>query len=261
MDATSQKPLKILLLGGTSEASLLAKRLADVPDIAATLSLAGRTRNAAASPLPIRVGGFGGADGLADYLKGEDVNLVLDATHPFAAQISTNAIAACSITGVRLLAVERPPWEKTSGDRWSEYGNIEQAVAALPDAPANIFSALGRSAILALRAKPQHRYVIRVVDPIELPAELPHATVIATRGPFRTDDDIALFRAHDIACILAKNSGGDAAYAKIEAARLLGLPVCMVRRPAIAKRHVVPTADEAMSWITRHHPPRAERGV
>jgi precorrin-6A/cobalt-precorrin-6A reductase len=261
MDATSQKPLKILLLGGTSEASLLAKRLARVPGIAATLSLAGRTRHAAASPLPVRVGGFGGADGLAVYLKREGVDLVLDATHPFAAQISANAIDTCGTTGVPLLAVERPPWEKASGDRWSEHDNIEQAVAALPDAPANVFSALGRSSILALRAKPQHFYVIRVVDPLEPPSELPHATVIAARGPFRTDDDVALFREHNIACILAKNSGGDAAYAKIEAARLLGLPVYMVRRPAIAKRHVVPTADEAMSWIMQHYSPRAERGV
>jgi precorrin-6A/cobalt-precorrin-6A reductase len=261
MDATSQKPLKILLLGGTSEASLLAKRLARVPDISATLSLAGRTRNATASPLPVRVGGFGGADGFADHLKREGIELVLDATHPFAAQISANAIAACRMTGVPLLAVERPPWEKASGDRWSEHDSIEDAVAALPDVPANVFSALGRSAISALCAKPQHRYVIRVVDAVELPSELSHATVIAARGPFRTDDDVALFRAHNIACVLAKNSGGDAAYAKIEAARLLALPVYMVRRPVIAERDTVATVDEAMSWITRHHSPRAERGV
>jgi precorrin-6A/cobalt-precorrin-6A reductase len=261
MDATSQKPLKILLLGGTSEASLLAKRLAGVPDISATLSLAGRTRSAAPGPLPVRVGGFGGADGLANYLKREGVDLVLDATHPFAAKISANAIAACSMTGVPLLAVERPSWEKASGDRWSEHDSIEEAIAALPDAPGDVFSALGRSAVSALRAKPQHRYVIRVVDPVEAPSELPHATVIAARGPFRTEDDVALFREHNIRCVLAKNSGGDAAYAKIEAARLLALPVYMVRRPVIAERHVVSTVDEAMSWITRHHSPRAERGV
>jgi precorrin-6A/cobalt-precorrin-6A reductase len=261
MDATSQKPLKILLLGGTSEASLIAKRLASVPGVTATLSLAGRTRSAVPSPLPVRVGGFGGADGLADYIRREGVDLAVDATHPFAAQISVNAIAACGTSAIPLLAIERPPWEKTSGDHWSEHDSIEDAVAALPDVPADVFSALGRSSILALGAKPQHRYVIRVVDPVELPFELSHATVIATRGPFRVDDDIALFREHGIAYILAKNSGGDAAYAKIAAARLLGLPVHMVRRPAIAERDTVSTVEEAMIWIMRHHSPPAERGV
>jgi precorrin-6A/cobalt-precorrin-6A reductase len=257
----SQNPLKILLLGGTSEASLLARRLASVPGIAATLSLAGRTRNAVPGPLPVRVGGFGGAGGLADYLKEGSIDLVVDATHPFAVQISANAIAACTATGVPLLAIERPQWERMIDDRWSEHDSIENAVAALPEASANVFSALGRSATLALCAKPQHRYVIRVVDPLDPPAGLANATIIIARGPFRTDDDVALFRAHNVACVLAKNSGGDAAYAKIEAARLLSLPVYMVRRPAIAERNVVSTVEEAMSWIMRHHSPRAERGV
>ena len=261
MEATPQRPLKILLLGGTSEASLIAKRLLSVPGIAATLSLAGRTRSAVPSPLPVRVGGFGGAVGLADYLKREFVDLVVDATHPFAAQISENAIAACRMTDVPLLAIERLPWEKNRGDRWSEHDSIGQAIAALPDAPIIVFSALGRSSISALCEKPQHRYVIRVVDPVDPPAELANATVIASRGPFRTEDDVALFRTHNVACVLAKNSGGEAAYAKIEAARLLGLPVYMVRRPAIAQRRVVSTVDDAMSWITQHHSPRAERGV
>jgi precorrin-6A/cobalt-precorrin-6A reductase len=261
MDATLQKPLKILLLGGTSEAAALAKRLVAVPGIVATLSLAGRTRNAVSGPLPMRVGGFGGVDGLTVYLEREAIDLVLDATHSFAAQISANAIVACTAARVPLLAIERPPWEKINGDCWSEHASIDEAIAALPDTPSDVFSALGRSSILALRAKPQHRYVIRVVDPVELPSELSHAIVIAARGPFRTHDDLALFREHNVACVLAKNSGGDAAYAKIEAARLLGLPVYMVRRPAIAKREVVSNVDEAMSWIARHHSSRAERGV
>lgn len=261
MDATKQRPLNILLLGGTSEAARLAKELARRPGIATVLSLAGRTSKAAPSPVPIRIGGFGGIDGLASYLARETVDLVVDATHPFAAQISNNAIAACAKINVPLLAVERPPWERTTGDNWSEHATIQAAIAALPDMPSTVFSALGRSSIPLLCARPEHRYVIRVVDPVPLPAELSDAVVISARGPFRAEDDIALFREHRIACVLAKNSGGDAAYAKIDAARRLQLPVYMVKRPAIAKRLAVPTVDEALTWIARHHSSRTNLGV
>jgi precorrin-6A/cobalt-precorrin-6A reductase len=261
MNATLQKPLKILLLGGTSEAQHLAKRLAQLSGITATMSLAGRTRNAAPSPLPALIGGFGGIDGLADYLMRETIGLVVDATHPFAVQISNNAVAACGKTNVPLLAIERPPWKKEMGDDWREHPTVEEAVAALPDTPTTVFSALGRSSVPLLCERPQHRYLIRVVDPILPPPELPNAIFISSRGPFRTEDDVSLFREHKVSCLLAKNSGGDAAYAKIEAARRLRLPVHMVNRPKIAERHAVLTVDEAMTWIARHHSALTERGV
>jgi precorrin-6A/cobalt-precorrin-6A reductase len=261
MMAMSERPLRILLLGGTSEAAHLAERLAGTPVIAATLSLAGRTINPAASPLPVRTGGFGGITGLAEYLRREGIALVIDATHPFAAQISNNAIAAAAGAGVSLLAVERPAWSKAIGDDWEEHASIDAAIAALPATPQRIFSALGRSSLAALCAAPQHRYVIRVIDPITPPPGLPYATIITARGPFRTEDDAALFRAHDIQCVLAKNSGGSAAYAKIEAARQFGLKVHIVRRPRTGARPTVDSVDEAMAWIAAHHSPRAERGV
>jgi precorrin-6A/cobalt-precorrin-6A reductase len=261
MAATVQKPLNILLLGGTSEAALLAKRLADMPGVVATLSLAGRTANAAPSALPVRVGGFGGAEGLADYLTRKAVDFVIDATHPFAAQISNNAIRACADARVPLLAVMRPSWAKTAGDDWDEHPTVDAAIAALPKVPISVFSALGRSAIPALCAKLQHHYVIRVIDPVTPPPELMRATIVAARGPFRTEDDIALFRQHNIACVLAKNSGGDAAYSKIAAARALGLKVYMVRRPAIAERRVARSVDDAMAWVADHLLSRTDRGV
>lgn len=261
MDAIKDRPLTILLLGGTSEAALAAEHLATMPGITATLSLAGRTIKAAPSALAVRVGGFGGIDGLVNYLTRASIDLVLDATHPFAAQISNNANAACAKANVPLLAIERAPWKRITGDDWSEHRDIEAAIAALPDAPLTIFSALGRSSIPKLIAKPQHRYVIRVVDPVALPSELKHATVIAARGPFSTEDDIALFREYRVACVLAKNSGGNAAYSKIEAARQLRLPVYMVARPPIAERPSVATVSEALSWIVHHQTSRAERGV
>lgn len=261
MMANSDSPLRILLLGGTSEATSLAQRLAGENGISATLSLAGRTANPAASPLPVRVGGFGGVNGLTEYLTRENVDLIIDATHPFAARISNNAVAASAAANVPLLAIERPPWTPANGDDWNEYDSIEAAIAALPGVPQHVFSGLGRQSIAALNAAPQHRYVIRVVDASEPPADLPHTTIIAARGPFRTEDDLELFRKHRINHVLAKNAGGSATYSKIEAARIIGIKVHMVRRPAIASRLTVASVADALAWIKAHHQRRSERGV
>ncbi|MBS0232694.1 MAG: cobalt-precorrin-6A reductase [Proteobacteria bacterium] len=261
MTAAPGRRLRILLLGGTTEASALAERLARDAGIAATLSLAGRTANPAAAALSVRVGGFGGAEGLADYLRRENIDLLLDATHPFAARISANAIAATTASGISLLAIERPPWMRVPGDDWIEYDRVAEAVSALPDEPQHVFSALGRQAIDALRIAPHHRYVIRVVDPLELPKELAHASLITARGPFRTEDDANLFEDHNIRYVLAKNAGGSAAYAKIEAARRLGIKVHMVRRPALPPRTTVPSVDDALRWIADYHRSRSDLGV
>ncbi|CAA2137463.1 cobalt-precorrin-6A reductase [Hyphomicrobium sp. ghe19] len=254
-------PYRILLLGGTTEATSLAQSLAGENGVSATLSLAGRTVNPAASPLPVRIGGFGGVDALTEYLTRENIDLIVDATHPFAARISNNAIAASAAAQIPLLAIERPPWTPANGDNWNEYDSIDTAIAALPDTPQNVFSGLGRQAIAALSVAPQHRYVIRVVDASEPPASLPQATIVAARGPFRTEDDLELFRKHRISHVLAKNSGGSAAYSKIEAAGVLGIKVHMVRRPAIAPRSTVASVEYALAWIKTHHQRRSERGV
>lgn len=256
-----ESPCRILLLGGTSEATALAQRLAGENGVSATLSLAGRTANPAASPLAVRVGGFGGVDGLTEYLTRENIDLIVDATHPFAARISNNAIVASAAAHIPLLAIERPPWTRTGADKWSEFDSIDAAIAALPNTPQDVFSGLGRQAIAALSAAPQHRYVIRVVDASASPASLPQATMIAARGPFRTEDDLELFQKHRISHVLAKNAGGSAAYSKIEAARMLGIKVFMVRRPAIAPRSTVASVEEALAWIKTHHQRRSERGV
>lgn len=261
MPADNQKPLKVLLLGGSSEAALLAERLAGMQGMAATLSLAGRTAGPRHSPLPVRTGGFGGIYGLAAYLTREDIDIVVDATHPFAATISNNAVMACARAHVPLLAVERPPWIRVAGDDWEEHGSVAEAIDALPREPLKIFSGLGRQSIGALFAAPQHHYLIRVIDPLPSPPGLPHATIITDRGPFRTDDDVMLFKAHGIERILTKNSGGTAAYAKIEAARRLGLKVHIIRRPLIAERQTVPTVGDALEWITAHQSSRTDRGV
>ncbi|MFT3729853.1 MAG: cobalt-precorrin-6A reductase [Hyphomicrobium sp.] len=259
--ATTRDALHILLLGGTTEATALAERLARMKNVRAILSLAGRTANPAPSALPVRVGGFGGVDGLTAYLRQEKIALVIDATHPFAAQISANAVAACAITGVELLAIERPAWAPIAGDNWVEHDSIEAAVAALPDEPQDVFSGLGRQAIPTLCRAPRHRYLIRVVDPVDLPDALAHAETVVSRGPFRTGEDAKLFADYDIRYVLAKNAGGAAAYSKIEAARQLGITVHMVRRPDLPPRPIVASADEALAWMNERHHLRSDLGV
>jgi len=239
----------------------LARLLAGDARFDGIVSLAGRTADPLAAPLPVRSGGFGGVEGLIAYLASEKIDLVLDATHPFAAQMSSNAVAACAATGVALVALERPPWQEVPGDRWRHFQSAGEAIAALPHEPQRIFSGLGRLSLDALRAAPQHHWTIRVIDPIAHPLGLPHATVITARGPFKTQDDTALFRAHGIDAVVAKNAGGLAAYSKIEAARLLGIPVLLIARPAIASRPTVPSVEAALLELVAHHERPAKRGV
>lgn len=248
---------RILLLGGTSEASALAKRLAarlaahiaDHAGLDVVLSLAGRTEHPAPQPVPVRVGGFGGAAGLADYLKAERIAAVVDATHPYAARMSFNAAQACAAAGVPLLALRRGPWMPVAGDRWREVADVPAAVAALGDAPRRVFLALGRNEVRAFEAAPQHAYLVRSVDPVLPPLAVPQAQYVLGRGPFGEADDRALLEAHRIDTIVAKNSGGAATYGKMAAARALGIEVLLIARPAIPAVPAVETPAEAEAWL------------
>lgn len=251
---------KVLLLGGTTEASDLALRLAEHPAFDAMLSLAGRTANPKPAPIATRIGGFGGADGLAAFIAQNAIDVVIDATHPFAAQMSRHAIEACRSSGCPLLAVERPPWTPEPSDHWRSFATAEAAVAALGLTSLRVFCAIGRLSLGALAAHPHHHYVVRVIDAPEKPLGLPNFKMIAARGPFSASDDIALFRQERIDAVLAKNSGGVAAISKIEAARKLCLPVILIARPDIPKRPQVKTTAEAWNWLLDHHDRLAERG-
>lgn len=234
-------------MGGTADASLLAAEIARAR-IDAVYSYGGRTRAPADQPLPTRIGGFGGATGLADYIRREAITHVIDATHPFAAEMSRNAVAACAETGTPLIALERAPWIKASADNWIEVINVNAAVAALPDAPANVFLAIGRQHIAPFAMKPQHIYTLRFIDPPESP--LPFAAdVIVSRGPFTRDGELKMLRMRGIAWIVARNSGGDGARAKIDAARMLGLPVIMISRPSLPERLRVESVADVMQWL------------
>ena len=216
--------------------------------IDAVYSYGGRTRTPADQPLPTRIGGFGGVSGLADYIRRERITHAIDATHPFAAEMSRHAVQACAQTGTPLIALERAPWTKAPGDTWIEVADVTAALAALPETPAKMFLAIGRQHIAPFASKPQHTYTLRFVDPPEAP--LPFAAdVIVSRGPFTFDRELEMMRTRCIAWIVARNSGGDGARAKIDAARMLGLPVIMIARPELPDRQRVESVAEIMPWL------------
>lgn len=238
----------VLLLGGTTEAAQMARALAEA-GVDAIYSYAGRTESPMAQPLPLRVGGFGGVAGLADYLQAEEITHVIDATHPFAAQMSLNAISACTETGTPLIVLERAPWVAGAGDDWTHVPDIPAAVAALSGPPRRMFLAIGRQHLAPFAAQGQHRYLLRLVDPPTDPLPLPQADVVIARGPFHEADDIALLQAHRIDLVVAKNAGGKGAVAKIAAARALKLPVLMIDRPVLPPRRVAHEVPEVMAWL------------
>ena len=240
--------MRALILGGTSDANLLADAAARA-GLDAIYSYGGRTRAPAGQLLPTRIGGFGGASGLVDYIRQAGITHVVDATHPFAAEMSRNAVAACAETRTPLIALERAPWTKANGDNWIEVPDITAAVAALPEARANVFLAIGRQHIAPFRGKPQHAYTLRFIDPPDGPLPLPDADVIVARGPFTLAGELEMMRWRDIEWIVARNSGGMGAYAKIDAARELGLPVVLVARPELPDRPRAESIAQVMEWL------------
>lgn len=252
---------RILILGGTTEARQLAAKLALRNDLAITISLAGRTIHPVAHSVPVRVGGFGGVDGLARYLRENAVELLIDATHPFAARISANAVAAAPMAGVGHITLRRAEWKAVDGDLWIEVDNVEDAAFALGDKPLNVFLALGRQELAPFEACPQHSYLIRSVDPVEPPLNVPNASYILGRGPFSADADEAMLDSANINVIVAKNSGGDATYGKLVAARALGIPVILVQRSVQQETQIASTVDEAVTMVDHWLKAAEKRGV
>ncbi len=245
----------VLVLGGTTEASDLAGAMA-AAGMRGTISLAGRVARPRAQPLPVRIGGFGGVAGLADHLHREGVTHLVDATHPFAAGMSRNAVAAAAETGLPLAALTRPAWRRGPGDDWRRVPDIEGAVAALAGPPRRVFLAVGRMHLDAFAARPQHAYLLRLVDAPEGAPALPDVSVEVARGPFDAAGDRALMVRHRVQIVVSKNAGGTGARAKIDAARALGLPVVMIDRPALPARLELADAVAVMDWIHR-----TDRGV
>ncbi|HEX4768698.1 MAG TPA: cobalt-precorrin-6A reductase [Lichenihabitans sp.] len=239
--------MRLLILGGTTEASALARHLAGRRDIAPVLSLAGRTERPTLPPIPCRVGGFGGIEGLAAYLRAEAIAAVIDATHPFAARMSAHAAAACTETGVPLAAFTREGWDARLGDDWTSVVDLDAAVEALGEAPRRVFLTSGRLGLAAFRAAPQHDYLLRSIDPPPEADRPSRCEVVLGRGPFDVAAESALMRRHGIEILVTKNSGGDRA--KLDAARSLGVPVVLVERPAAIGGTTFTTLDAVLAWI------------
>jgi precorrin-6A/cobalt-precorrin-6A reductase len=226
---------RILILGGTGEARQLAETLVDgapgLPPLDVVSSLAGRTRVALALPGRVRVGGFGGAEGLVAYLRGEAIDLLVDVTHPFSPHISANAAAASAAAGVPRLVLWRSAWRAQPGDRWIEAVDAADAAALVPQYGRRAFVAVGSNELAAFAGLPDTWCLVRLVDPPAAPLPLANHRVVTGRGPFDLAAERALLAAHDIDVVVCKASGGAAGAAKLEASRECGLPVVMIRRP------------------------------
>lgn len=251
----------ILILGGTAEAKQLTHELAARADLAVIVSLAGRTAEPAPQAVPVRRGGFGGSEGLAAFLSAEKIDALIDGTHPYASIISANAARAAEIAGVPLLALRRAAWKREPGDDWIEVDTVEAAARALGESPRRVFLALGRKQLAPFAAAPQHFYHVRSVDPVDPPLAVPYAVYIIARGPFTEGDDRALLERHRIEIVVAKNSGGDATYGKISAARALRLPVIMLKRPTLPDVASVDTVEDVIAWLDHAIASSTARGV
>ncbi|MBQ0825869.1 cobalt-precorrin-6A reductase [Streptomyces tagetis] len=223
-------PPHVLILGGTTEARRLAAALAERPGVRVTTSLAGRVGTPAPLPGEVRVGGFGGADGLAAWLRDRRVDALVDATHPFAASITAHASAAAAATGVPAVILRRPGWRPGPGDHWHPAGSLADAAALLPALGRRIFLTTGRLGLAAFAHLDGAHFLARSVEPPEPPLP-PDTEILLARGPFDVAGETALLRAHRIDVLVTKDSGGDATAAKLTAARALALPVVVVRRP------------------------------
>jgi precorrin-6A/cobalt-precorrin-6A reductase len=243
-----------LILGGTTQASQLARALAGHADLSPILSLAGRTQNPLPAPIPSRTGGFGGVEGLAVYLRNERIDALIDATHPFAAQMSAHAREASVRTGVPLLVFSRPAWSPGEGDRWTQVPDMNAAVAALGAAPRRVFLTQGRLQLAAFTAAPQHFYLVRAIDKPEELALLPNHKFVSARGPFALEDELAIMREEKIDILVSKNSGGEATSAKLLAARMLKIPVVLVARPPGGRAEELSQLEDVLRWIEAHRP-------
>ncbi|MCB8879809.1 cobalt-precorrin-6A reductase [Acidisoma cellulosilytica] len=243
--------MRVLILGGTTEASGLARLVADQDWISPVLSFAGRTLSPVLPPIPHRIGGFGGVDGLAGFLRAEKVDLMIDATHPFANRISNNAAQAAEIAGLPRLILQRGPWLAGLGDDWRVVPSVTEAAKAIGAQPKRVFLTIGRQDLLPFRdLAPQHDYLIRSVDAPDMALLPPRVEILTGRGPFDAEAERALMTIKQSQVLVTKNSGG--ADGKLAAARALGLPVIMVARQAPPPGEIVETPAEALAWIARH---------
>ncbi|MBV9551764.1 MAG: cobalt-precorrin-6A reductase [Alphaproteobacteria bacterium] len=242
---------RLLILGGTGEAAALARaamtRFGEAIDV--TTALAGRTRHPGPIAGHVRIGGFGGAAGLARYLEEQRIDRLIDATHPFAAEISRAARLACSQVGVPRLLLARPPWRRHSLDRWIDVDTLEAAAQIVGRVGRRALLTVGSGEIAAFAPATTVRFLVRMIDPPRDPLPLRFHEVVLGRGPFALAEERHLLQRHAIDVLVCKASGGHATEAKLIAARELSLPVIMVRRPPVERGLSVDTVEAALDWL------------
>ncbi|MCI4046500.1 cobalt-precorrin-6A reductase [Streptomyces sp. TRM75563] len=246
-------PAHVLVLGGTTEARRLAESLAGDRRVRVTTSLAGRVSAPRLPPGEVRIGGFGGGDGLAAWVREHGVDVLVDATHPFAATMSRNAAEAAAQAHVPLLALRRPGWVAQDGDRWHSTGSLAGAAELLPALGGRVFLTTGRMGLAAFAgaALDDLWFLVRSVDAPEPPCPA-RMDVLLDRGPFTPEGEREIIRRHRVDVLVTKDSGGDATAPKLAAAREAGIPVVVVRRPPAPDGvPVARTPDEAVEWIVR----------
>ncbi|WP_327303774.1 cobalt-precorrin-6A reductase [Streptomyces sp. NBC_01298] len=241
----------VLILGGTTEARRLAEALAAAPDSPrVTTSLAGRVAAPVLPPGETRIGGFGGADGLAAWITAHGVTHLVDATHPFAERMSFNAAGAAARSGVPLLALRRPGWSPGPGDDWHFADSLAQAAALLPALGSRAFLTTGRMGLNTFAHLTEPWFLVRSVDPPAGPVP-PRLEVLLARGPFTLADERDLLARHRIDLLVTKDSGGSATAPKLAAAREAGVPVLVVRRPPVPEGVAqTPSVDGVLDWLS-----------
>ena len=237
----------ILLLSGTREARELAAVLVEDPSFAVTASLAGATSAPADLRVETRTGGFGGVSGLAGFLSERHIHAVVDATHPFAQQMSGNAAQACRKAGVPLVRLERPPWQPGPGAQWIDAATLEEAANRIP-AGARVFLAVGRQGLESFTHRDDVWFLVRTWEPAPGPSPVANGKVVHGPPGVREDEERDLIAGHAISHLVCRNSGGPAR-AKLEAAASMGIPVIMVRRPHLAEAQTVPDVASALEWL------------
>ncbi|BBD60082.1 precorrin-6x reductase [Nostoc sp. HK-01] len=240
---------RVLILGGTGEAAELGARVVTITGIEAIASLAGRTREPSVPSGNVRIGGFGGVEGLVEYLRQMKIDLLIDATHPFANQISFNAAAAVNEVEIPRLMLIRPAWEKVTGDRWIEVESNSAAAEVLKNQAKRVFLTVGRQELGTFAHLQDIWFLMRMIDPPGQDALVPPGMILCDRGPFVLGNEKKILIQHNIDTIVSKNSGGDATYAKILAARELGVQVVIVKRPKVPAGEQVADVDSAVAWL------------
>lgn len=237
--------MNVLVLGGTSEARKLAGVLTEREGIETTLSLAGVTSNPLTMPVPVRMGGFGGVAGLQAHIRERAIDLIVDASHPFAGQMSRHAVAACQATSCTLWRLERPAWTRREGDDWHAATDLDNAAAQLSRFGPNVFLSVGARSLQPFEHVTGKRWIVRSIDPPEHPPAFADWTFVQGKPPFTYDDEIDLLGNHGVDVVVTKNSGATATRAKLDAACELGVPVLMVQRPGLPEpdRHFTDIED------------------